>query len=143
MQRDEPTAAHSYTSWSYIEALKKGLLPNFTLGRYFQQNNARIHVSQASKDFLERNGIWVIDWPAHSPDMNPIEHVWKKMKEILNRDFPELSNLGRNQGNIEVFIAALKAAWDRVPQSLIARLIDSVPDRVAELRRNRGWYTHY
>ena len=115
MQRDESTAAHSYTSWSYIEALKKGLLPNYTPGRFFQQDNARIHVSQASKDFLERHGIWVIDWPAHSPDMNPIEHVWKKMKEILNRDFPELSNLGRNQGSIEVFIAALKAAWDRVP----------------------------
>ena len=75
--------------------------------------------------------------------MNPIEHMWKKMKEILYRNFPDLCRLGANEGNIEVFINALKTAWNRVPQALIDRLIDSMPARVAELRRNRGWYTHY
>jgi hypothetical protein len=75
--------------------------------------------------------------------MNPIEHVWKKMKEILYRDFPDLVYLTGSEVNIQVFVTALKEAWQRIPQALIDKLINSMPNRVAELRRVRGWYTHY
>ena len=143
MTRDSDSPKNAFTSWSYQLALEEGLLPIYMPGRFFQQDNASIHVSGSSREFLERHGIWTIDWPAHSPDMNPIEHVWKKMKEILYKEFPELAYLTRSEVNTEIFIAALKKAWERVPQSLIDRLIDSVPDRIAELHRVKGWYTHY
>lgn len=65
------------------------------------------------------------------------------MKEILYKDFSELVFMTGSEVNIQVFVDALKEAWRRVPQSLIDRLIASVPDRVATLRRVRGWYTHY
>jgi hypothetical protein len=143
MVRDETSPRNGYTSWSYIEALEEGRLPHYVPGRFFQQDNARIHTSRASKEWFERYGIWAIEWPAHSPDMNPIEHVWKKMKEIVYRDFPDLVYLTGTQVNIQVFVDALKEAWKRVPQALIDKLINSMPNRVAELRRVKGWYTHY
>jgi hypothetical protein len=143
MVRDEESDKNGYSSCSYIEALEETLLPHYVPGRFFQQDNAKIHVSGRSKDFLESHGIWVIDWPSHSPDMNPIEHVWKAMKEILYKEFPHLVFLTGSEVNVEVFVRALKAAWWMVSRRLIDRLIDSVVDRVAELKRVHGWYTHY
>ncbi|KHE89979.1 hypothetical protein GE21DRAFT_1195799, partial [Neurospora crassa] len=81
--------------------------------------------------------------PAYSPDLNPIEHVWKKMKEILMKDFPGLSELTENEANIGLFHRALKQCWERVPQALINRLVESVPRRMEAVRRARGWYTKY
>lgn len=91
-----------------------------------------------TKDWLERHGIWVQDHPAHSPDLNPIEHVWKKMKKILRRDYPGLYLLKKNEANIAKVEGALKDAWNKVPQDLINRLIQSMPRRLATVRKAKG-----
>ena len=39
-------------------------------------DNARPHVSRTCRQFLNRNNVNVLPWPAVSPDMNPIEHIW-------------------------------------------------------------------
>lgn len=65
------------------------------------------------------------------------------MKEILRRDFPGLYLLRDNEANRAKVADALKVAWERVPQELIDRLIDSMPRRLAAVRKAKGWYTHY
>ena len=52
----------------------------YTPGRIYQQDNAKIHVSKAAKQWFENYEIWMIDWPAYSLDMNSIKHVWKAME---------------------------------------------------------------
>ena len=42
----------------------------------FQQDNASIHNSKATKAFFRERNIKVMDWPARSPDLNPIENIW-------------------------------------------------------------------
>ena len=39
-------------------------------------DNARPHVARICRQFLNRNNINVLPWPALSPDMNPIDHIW-------------------------------------------------------------------
>ena len=39
-------------------------------------DNARPHVARICRQFLNRNNFNVLPWPAVSPDMNPIEHIW-------------------------------------------------------------------
>ena len=127
IERNEDSKKGGYSSWSYLRCLEQDLLQNYSPGSFFQQDNAPIHCSKEVKEWLEEHGIWTIDWPSHSPDLNPIEHVWKKMKDILHSDFPELSELGSGEADRAIFKASLKEAWARVPQSLIDGLIDSVP----------------
>ena len=52
----------------------------------FQQDNARPNTANATKAWLKKRKIPLLDWPAKPPGMNPIEQMWWKIKSI--RPFP-------------------------------------------------------
>jgi hypothetical protein len=43
-------------------------------------DNARPHTANVVQEYLERQGITCSDWPARSPDLYPIEHVWNELQ---------------------------------------------------------------
>ncbi len=47
-----------------------------------QHDNARPHVASICTQFLEAENIPVLAWPAHSPDMLPIEYVWDALDPV-------------------------------------------------------------
>lgn len=49
----------------------------------FQQDNAPIHNAHLVSDWFISEGILTETWPPYSPDLNPIEHVWVRLKEKL------------------------------------------------------------
>ncbi|KAK4116943.1 hypothetical protein N656DRAFT_803121 [Canariomyces notabilis] len=98
MIRDSAFKKNRYTANSYIAALEESLAPYYSPERFFLQDNAKIHVARKTTNWLERHRIWVQEHPPHSPNLNSIEHVWKKIKEILRRDFPGLHLLKKNEG---------------------------------------------
>ena len=98
MERDEEShSGRGYTSKLYIEALEKGLMPIYTPSLVFQQDNAKINLAVATQTWVETHGDYVEDWPAHSPDLNPIEPVWRWLKVKLFALFPELIGMGRSE----------------------------------------------
>lgn len=143
MKRDPESRHQGYTQNSYIWALEEGLLPIYRDDYLFQQDNARIHRIHRVTEWLFTHGIETFEWPAHSPDLNPIEHAWKLMKDNLNTMFPGLISMLRNEHNKVYFVNCVREAWWAIAQEKIDSLIRSVPRRLAAERRAHGWYTKY
>jgi len=100
-------------------------------------------VCEFTREWLSEKGIEWMDWPPHSPDLNPIEHVWAALKRNLKKMFLDLWKLKRNELNIKEFKKKLKAAWWAIEQADIDKLIDFLPRRLAAVKKARGWYTKY
>lgn len=54
-----------------------GTLP---LNTKFMQENAATYASHAVKQWFRHWGVAIVDWPPHSPDLNPQEHLWFHLK---------------------------------------------------------------
>ena len=122
-------------SEDYQKVLEEFLLPvaGKISGRgwQFQQDNAPIHVSGSTKAWMTRKNIRVLDWPACSPDINPIENLWG----IISRRVYEN---GRQYGNIEDLKESIIRAWEEVSIDELQRLNISVLNRVAIVATNGG-----
>lgn len=100
----------------------------------FQQDNAPVHTAAATTDWIENEGISVMRWPAYSPDINIIEHVWYWIFKKLRSDPPRTLDALRRR----VFLH-----WNQITPNSIERLYNSLPRRIAQLIRRRGFPTSY
>lgn len=87
----------------------------------FMQDNAPCHKSKSTMSFLERKNVQLLDWPANSPDLNPIENVWS----LLKREVAKSRASSRDE-----LQTAIRNAWDRIDQNVIRSLFDSMPRRI-------------
>ncbi len=55
----------------------------------FQQYLAPAHTAKSTKSWLNDHGVGAIDWPANSPDLNPIENLWGIVKRKMRNKRPK------------------------------------------------------
>ncbi len=77
-----------------------------------QHDNARPHVARICTQFLEAEIIPVLAWPAYSPDMSPIEHVWDAVDRRIWQRVPV-------PDNIQQLRTAIEEEWTNIPQATI------------------------
>ena len=143
MDRDENSPRTGYMARSYQKILKEGLLPYYEPRDIFQQDNVSIHFTKTVKQWFEEYRICVIDWPVHSLDLNPIEHIWIFLKQQLYRLYPDLYTLKDNELDRAEFERMVRTAWWAIPQAKIDKLVKSMPRRLRAIYRAKGWYTKY
>jgi len=67
---------------TYIE---KVLIPELEPGSVVILDNLATHKSEAAAQMLKTHGCWFLFLPAYSPDLNPIEMAFSKLKAHLRR----------------------------------------------------------
>ena len=108
-----PGAIDGETMVFFVEEL---LAPTLKRGDVVFMDNCPIHKLDEIEDLVDARGAGVVFLPASSPDLNPIEHCWSKVK------------------------ARLRALKPRTSEDLLAALVDAFA--TVTRRDIRGWFRH-
>ncbi len=100
----------------------------------FQQDLAPAHSAKATSTWFKDHGIPVLNWPANSPDLNPIKNLLGIVKRKMRYARPN---------NAEELKATIRATWALITPEQRHRLIDSMPRRIAAVIQAKGAPTKY
>jgi hypothetical protein len=107
---DTDQCIHNLDHLGLIEALNAKYGP---FGWIFQCDGAHAHTSQEALAWLEESVDVIVDWPANSPDLSPIELLWTILKKLVKRINPE---------NMEELKSAVIVTRALIPQATIDKL---------------------
>ncbi|KAJ5636577.1 Transposable element tc3 transposase [Penicillium longicatenatum] len=109
----------------------------------FQHDNAPTHTAYVVREALEEMNIEFMEWPPHSPDLNPIENLWALLKAAIYKLRPDLIHMRNNNETKAILVETAQQAWDELDLSHFSHLSETMPHRVEAIIESQGWYTPY
>ena len=103
----------------------------------FMQDNAPGHSAKSTIQDLEERGIHTIFWPAFSPDLNPIETLWNRMKDWLALNYPS------KKATYDQLRQRVQEAWDAIGIDLLDELVATMPLRCQAVIDANGLHTKW
>ena len=116
----------------YVRLFRGAIGPDFI----FMDDNARPHRSLAVEEVLESEDITRMDWPAYSPDLNPIEHV----RDALERSIAARLHPPENTQQLKQMLIE---EWALLPQEMLHQLVLSMRRRCEATIAVRGGHIPY
>jgi len=102
----------------------------------FQQDGDPKHTSKIVKEWIAKQHFKLMEWLAQSPDLNPIENLWS----IVKRRLGLYESVPSNQHELW---QRVHQEWRAIPKEIIQNLVESIPDRINSVIKNKGLWTKY
>ena len=102
----------------------------------FQHDNDPKHTAKSVTQYLSEQEFRVMNWPAQSPDLNPIENCWSYVKQKLY-SYPKPAS-----GLIELW-ERMEEEWEKIPKEYIENLYLSMNRRMKACIKAKGYWTKY
>ncbi len=123
----------------YREILSENLLPSaralkMKRGWVFQHDNDPKHTARAMKEWLRKKHFKVLEWPSQSPDLNPIENLWRELKVRVAQRQPQ---------NITALEEICMEEWAKIPATVCENLVKTYRKRLTSVIANKGYITKY
>lgn len=125
----------------YIEMLEEVLEPSIVKfyeweseQYFFQQDNAPCHKSQAVMRWFKENKVPLLEWPPQSPDLSPIENLWRILKENIRR------HKVSSKTDLKKIILQ---EWQLILPDICKKLISTMPKRVKAVIKAKGGAIKY
>ncbi|CAK9810894.1 Transposable element Tc1 transposase [Anthophora plagiata] len=99
-----------------------------------QQDNDPKHKCKLATKYFNGYDFQLLPWPPQSPYLNLIEHLWDHLDRSVSEKF---------RNNKSVFKQALLSIWNSIDENIINKLFESMPRRLEEVIRNKGYQTSY
>ncbi|MBW0560951.1 hypothetical protein O181_100666 [Austropuccinia psidii MF-1] len=99
------------------------------------EDNAPIHTAAFSNQWRKQKGIFKMQWPAHSPDLNPIKNIWKLMKSQISKFY--------QPQNLDELKHAIQSCWSDIHPSILNDYLLSMPRTMQIVIDQRGGPTSY
>ncbi len=103
-------------------------------GWVFQHDNDPKHTARAMKEWLRKKHFKVLEWPSQSPDLNPIENLWRELKVRVAQRQPQ---------NITALEEICMEEWAKIPATVCENLVKTYRKRLTSVIANKGYTTKY
>jgi hypothetical protein len=119
------------SEWYIKHCLKPHLKVLQAKDMYLMEDGAKAHTCKATREWVKQKKIKCLpSWPAHSPDMNPIENLWSEMDRKVQNEFPT---------DRASLIAAIQKVWDEtVDQAKVDRYVLSFTKKTEKVKAAYG-----
>ena len=131
----------TFTAEVYMDILENQLGPatrDLDYHWVYLADRSPIHTAKVAQRWLKDNvpeHVTPKQWPAHSPDLNPIENAWALIKDRV---------AGRKPKNLEQLKIAVRRCWDEVMTPEYRQtLADSMRTRITRCWAANGGSTKY
>lgn len=126
----------------YLNILQTNLPDFVDLSAYpteeviFQQDGDPKHTAKIVQEWIKNQDFQLLEWPAQSPDLNPIENLWAILKK-------RLASYEMPPKNIDELWSRVQKEWRDLPNPTIEKLVESMPRRLNSVIKAEGLWTKY
>ena len=122
--------SHEYRRVIHESEMVKELNESKGSGQWiYMQDGATPHTCQQTMLFLKKQMNVLANWPANSPDLNPIEHMWAILKKRIDTSCVK---------NVQELVSLLEEEWEKIDQMLIDHLVLSFKKRLLSVLVKEG-----